>query len=493
VQRALYLIATLILLPMVVGPLMLAFGLERFELRPIAQLMGWTGVLVFGFLWCGALWLSLRTTRALLSGLPLSSLFQPRGALVLIVAWLLVAIWAAQWLLLSAPLNGVLQGSADTAQLRAALNRSEPVAAALAANKTPEQLYALQVMAARVRVDKPPVFAEHPFWSTLQRYSDKYAVDPRLLLYWAYSNSFWGEAEAGRVPFLRAMTPETFRDFVQVHLPAWFIEAGWRRWLIESGFFRRTFGDGLGTKLTYAVQKATYDVSMEPYETELYSDLFVVVRKYESEFPELSQAQTADPLRAAFRRSYLRIRADAVVDPCENAYEPPRRTAEYYAASRDDLIAFARAAFYLFELDFDFATRVQALVARHLEESFRQSLGEATWAQLSAEQRATLLGMLTDIYMPNIGHLGYNVYTAVELQCTPLSFVQAEASGDVDALLHATKLWRPANYEVLWSGAGNRLRLLSEVWSVAAGAPLAGFNPTETLADAEKLLAHELD
>lgn len=478
---------------MVTGPLLLAFGLKTFELRPIAQLIGWTGGLVFGFLWSGAVWLLLRTTRALFSGPPLSSLFKPRSALVLTVAWLLVAIWVAQWLLLSTSLHGLTQGSADSARLRATLGRAEPVAAALTANRTPEQLYALQVMAARVRVNRPHVFAEHPFWSTLQRYSEKYQVDPRLLLYWAYSNSFWGEAEPGRVPFLRAMTPETFRDFVQVHLPSWFIEAGWRRWLIESGFLRRAFGDGLGTKLTYALQKATYDVSMEPYETELYSDLFVVVRKYESEFPELSQTQTGDPLRAAFRSSYLRIRADAVVDPCENASGPPRRTAEYYAASRNDLIAFARAAFYLFELDFDFATRVQALVARHLEESFRQSLGDATWTQVAAEQRATLLGMLTDIYMPNIGHLGYNLYTAVELQCTPLWFVQAEASRDVDALLHSTKLWRPANYEVLWSGAGNRLRLLSEVWSVAAGAPLAGFNPTETLADAEKLLAHEQD
>src|SRR5262245_24020651 len=64
-QRALYLIAALILLPVVVGPLMLAFDLAAFELRPLGALIGWSGGLVFGFLWAGALWLLIRMIRAI--------------------------------------------------------------------------------------------------------------------------------------------------------------------------------------------------------------------------------------------------------------------------------------------------------------------------------------------------------------------------------------------------------------------------------------------
>ena len=50
-------------------------------------------------------------------------------------------------------------------------------------------------------------------------------------------------------------------------------------------------------KLRYAVQKATYDIAIAPFMNSVMSDLFLILREYPEEFPELfSTAGTSDPL-----------------------------------------------------------------------------------------------------------------------------------------------------------------------------------------------------
>src|SRR5262249_15937708 len=147
---------------------------------------------------------------------------------------------------------------------------------------------------------------------------------------------------------------ETFRDFVQVHLPPLFVESPVRAWLIGSGVLPRVFGQGLGDKLTYAVQKATYDVSTEPYESEIFADGFVVLRHYSAEFPEVFGAQVTDPLDVQLRDSFRAIEPDLFTDTCDARHGVPRN-AEYYSRQRRNLIGFARALYYKTILDFAFA------------------------------------------------------------------------------------------------------------------------------------------
>ena len=102
-----------------------------------------------------------------------------------------------------------------------------------------------------------------------------------MLFYLLYLNNFYGEAVSGPLPFAAEMTGKTFRDFVQAHLSWWFVESTFRVQAIESNFFVLIFGERLGTKLKYAVQKATYDISVDPYDTNTLSDIYVILTDVE--------------------------------------------------------------------------------------------------------------------------------------------------------------------------------------------------------------------
>ena len=72
----------------------------------------------------------------------------------------------------------------------------------------------------------------------------------------------------------------------------------------------------------YALHKATLDVSAQPYELNLLSDVLLVLREYPDEFRDVLGYSGADPGRSALRRSYEGIRrrnvAKAVRVPVSN-------------------------------------------------------------------------------------------------------------------------------------------------------------------------------
>jgi hypothetical protein len=333
------------------------------------------------------------------------------------------------------------------------------------------------------------VYAAHPIGATIDRYAARYGVDPSLVFFLNYIDSWYGEASAGPVPFLRAMSPETARDFVQVHLPGWFAENRLRGRLIESPFLESLFGPNFGFKLRYALHKATLDVSISPYALNTFSDIFLVLREYPGQFPEIFAAQRRDTLTQAVFDSFQNLRSTAMIPPYEDPYAVPRYDEHYYRDHRQELKRFSRAVFYLTLLDFDFATRVQTLLSKYETDYYVKKLGAERWSRLPAWQRAAMLVMIRDLYQGNVGRLGYNIYALPELNCTPVSWVAAEAlvegglpSGD------AASVWRPKHYELLWAGAGYRLRVFSDVWRQTHGAALKGIVPEATQYDARRTI-----
>src|SRR5262249_7707565 len=97
----------------------------------------------------------------------------------------------------------------------------------------------LRLMYERTFVNFPEIYKTHPIGATIDKYASRYEVDPALLFFLIYIDSYYGESVSGPIPFLRSMTPETVRDLVQIHLPGWFIEAPPRKYLVSSDIFDR--------------------------------------------------------------------------------------------------------------------------------------------------------------------------------------------------------------------------------------------------------------
>jgi hypothetical protein len=178
------------------------------------------------------------------------------------------------------------------------------------------------------------------------------------------------------------------------------------------------------------------------------------------------------------------------VSPWERPYERAPYEASYYSSNRDALKRFARAAFYLTILNFDFATRVQALLSKYQRDYYKTELTAEYWNAIPEWEQVAMLAMVRDLYAPNAGHVAYNLYALPELNCTPIAFVAAEALKDRAALgADQTTLWRPRDYAFLWAGAGYRLRVLNEVWALVKDAPMPGLGIDTSTEQAQRVVA----
>jgi hypothetical protein len=469
----------------VVAELVALTDLYSFEWAPLLHLLSPAGVAIILVLNCGLLLLAARAFH-LWRG-------QPRrhhiaADLMLLVA-ALAAAWVLEWMFMTAPLTASLEGLARHKSSLSTTGAPEDFArfSLVRSAADPTTREHLAVMYERIRINNPNTYARNPIGATIDRNARRYGIDPALLFFLNYIDSFYGEAAAGPIPFLDGMTGETIRDTVQIHLPGWFVESRLRRWLTTSSFFTKLFGEKLGFKLRYAAQKFTLDVSMQPYALNTFSDVFLVLKEYPREFPEIFSG--SDPLSTALRDSFLRIRDSALLRPYELPYAHAPYPDEYYTRHRDDLKRFARAAFYSTVLNFDFATRVQALLSRYQSDYYRSRIGVERWDRYARWQQVAMLAMIRDMYTVNVGHPGYNRYAVPELNCTPLEFVAAEAIADAAKLEPSQeRLWRPKNYLFLWGGAGFRLRVMNEVWALAYGQPMPRLPIETSWRDAQEVL-----
>jgi hypothetical protein len=468
-----------------------------FEYRYIVKLLGAAGVAVGAFIVLEAGYLFGRAARALVK----SRYLLPRTLVgrIVMVLWAALLVWVLDWMLLTQNPMSVRVVPAPTAEQRESLLAT--AAAQLPADALPDSLRGdakrraqFAVMLERVAVNRPGDYSAKAFMEAAQKYGAKYGVDPILQYYWAYLCSFYGEAPAGRVPFLRAMTSETIRDFVQVHLPTFLVEARWRRKLIEGPSLDGAsfLGHG-GHDWKYAIQKATYDVSVEPFDTNVYTDVFLVLREFPSEFPEIfGNAAGEQAIDRQLAQSFEALKPKFMTKPYDGYYNEPAWTSDDYDTLRAPLKTFARATFYKLALDIDFATRVQTLIAKYYMDQYRAVLGEEAWKSLGNAKQVAMVAMLRDVYTPNIGHVSANVYNLPEFNLAPFYFVADAAKQDQAALLASAGIWKPKDEEKLWAAANTKLRALSEVWRTYYGEPLPGVVPTETLQDAENVVVRSL-
>jgi hypothetical protein len=464
--------------------LFVLFDLFAFEFPALLQLGGYGGLALLIAFNIGALALIVRATCFLRDRPPPLR----RTSTVVLAATALLALWVLQYLFMEQPLTArtalLLRGS-GTAVAAAAEGPDFAGFSLRARMSDPDSVRKLAAMYERIRLNNPAAFDRHPLGATIDKYSQRYEIDAVFLFFRSYLNSFYGEAVAGPVPFAHAMTSETIRDVVQIHLPAWFVESDTRRRLIASNALESTFGTTIGFKLRYALHKSTLDVSTQPYDLNTFSDVFLVLRNYPDEFADIFEDRAPDPLRRELRDSFRRLQAGALLAPYEQPYLRGPYDDSYYAANRQDLKRFARAAYYQTVFDFDFATRVQALLSRFQRDYFRARLGAQRWASLPDWQQIVMLAMVRDLYTPNVGRLAYNLYAIPELNCTPVDFVATQALGDQGLPPTAqSRLWLPAHPEYLWAGAGYQLRVLSEVWTLAKGESIPNLVATDTVQDA---------
>lgn len=461
-----------------------AIDLFAFEWPVLAELMGFKGALLIVFVnFCLGLAavVCLRVLRHRAS--------RHRAATVIsAVPTVLGMLWVLQWLFLQMPFTARL-ASAFTAgeiQLPAAAQRdfdSFSLARGVADPKAREQLL---TMYARVYINNPDIFARHPIGATIDRYATRYDIDPAYIFFRNYLNSWYGEAPAGPLPFFRQMTAETLRDIVQTHLPAWFVESDLRRRIISMPL-QSWLGENLGFKVRYALHKSTLDVSSQPYDLNTFSDILLVLIRYPEEFDDLLKVE-GDSLRTALRDSFKSLRSSALVPPFDDAYHTPPYDDAYYDGLRVELKRFARAAYYLCVLDFDFATRAQALLTRFQREYYVAALGRERWQQIQPWQQTLMYAMVRDLYRGNVGRLGYNLYAIPELNVAPLKFVATAARDEPGLGGEQAKLWRPQNYDLLWAGAGYQLHVFHEVLWVTRAQTIPGIGRTDTIEAARTIV-----
>jgi len=469
--------------------ILVLLDVRAFEYAALLRVVGAWGLTFFAFLFLGVIALSALLLRAAFSQRTLIGQLSTPLAIALAL-WVCAFLWLTQWVFMEQPLtvrlaNAFLDAKDRTATVVQARERARADLDALKLDAAADRA-ALAVMIERSKLNRPEIFAAHPLGATIDKYATRYQVEPALLLGWLYLDSFYGEAPAGRMPVLRAGTAETFRDLIQLHVPTWFVESPLRTGLIESDGLERVFGSGFGNKLRYALQKATYDVSLEPFEADAFCDVFLMLQEYPEEFPELFGPDARpDPLVEAFRA----LQSHALPRPYEDPYVQAARDPAYYDAHREQFVSFARAAAYRLWLDFDFATRVQALVARFNSQWFERTLGPELWSQVPRLQKVALVTMLADVYAPNIGRLSYNLYNLPEFNLAPFAFVASQAAAD-PAGITASAIWRPKDAWKLWGGTALKLSTILEVWDAMSGAaPVRDPKATATLDDAIAVLA----
>lgn len=467
------------------------FDLRAFEYEPLLALLGWEGVAFI-------LFLSLGLTVALYTCLKVLTQGKSRGdalgrpVKLFLVVWTVAALWLIEWTFMERPLTVRVAESlvSDAAKHRATTNallrhESSGGLVALLGQNIHADRNRTALMLERIRINAPPVFDNYSLGGTIAKYAEQYRVSPIILTHWAYMTSFSGEAVSGPLPFFRQMTGETLRDLIQAHLPAWFVESSIRQWLVESRFLERVAGQSIGSKLRYAFHKSSYDISLEPFSANTFSDVYAVLHRYQEEFPELTQeAVVEDPLARAFDA----LKGSPAFSPLDAPYAERKSSAAQYEDYREQLISFARAVFYRLCLDFDFATKVQALVVRHYQEFYENYLGVG-WASLDEQRQTALIAMSRDVYVPNIGHLSANVYILPELNLGGLHYVAEEAASAGASELGTGRLWLPREPQRLWAGSGRVLRVLSETWDIMTGVPLPGVRPEDTVSDAVSVIA----
>jgi hypothetical protein len=458
----------------------MAADLRLFELEPLIKLAGISG-LTTALAWAsGALILTYVLFRS-----SCEQNYKPTKTTNLLLAtWLILNLWIGDWLFIEAPITFITKINPihSMPKIDQIKFRDDFYNFSLTRySHTNISRNQLQNMYERIIINNPDTYSKHPLGITIDKYAKKYSIEPISLFFFAYVNSFWGEATSGPMPFTHAMTSESFRDLAQAHLPSWFIESEVRQWLISSNFFDQVAGKDLGFKLKYALHKATLDISTQPYDLNLFSDVLLVLKEYPDEFPELTEKKPS-PLIAEFQNSYYRIMNSALIPPYENPYRLPTLGKEYYKHHRKELKNFARSAFYLTITDFDFATRLMALNIKYQIDYYVKTLGAERWNTLQKHEQISLLGMTRDLYINNVGHLSYNLYSLPELNCTPVEFVASSFLQEVPIFDPTqNKTWRPKKYQTLWGGAATKLRILSELWITATGHSLPGIEPEDTL------------
>lgn len=445
-----------------------------FEYRALAALLGWKGLFV-----AGLVFVALAVVWSWSFSASLGRDYHWRTpALVLVAMGAVAAVWLIDWMFLERPVSLRFVGPEKTSGevvLPAHVTQDFEGFSIVRAITSPQGRQVAKAMYARIWLTNKEIHVANPIGSTIDKYAARYDVEPVVLFHIAYLHSFWGEATSGPVPFLRAMTSEGIRDVVQIHLPGWFVESGLRRKLISGDLLQRLAGPNVGFKLRYALHKATLDVSAQPYELNLLSDVLLVLREYPDEFRDVLGYSGADPVRSALRRSYEAIGAATLQKPYEFPYRITPFDASYYSANRKDVKKFVRAAYYASVADFDLATRMAALLVVYQRDYYRKALGEEVWAGLPDYQRAAMLGMTRDILTTGVGHLAYNVYALPEMNCTPVEFVARSAVEDPGfAEVAKEVVWRPTDFALLWGGTTTKLEVMSEVWQTFKGQAMPG-------------------
>jgi hypothetical protein len=461
--------------------------LYSFEYRPLFALIGWRGLAMAGLVIVGAFISGLWGLRAFRRQ-PFRWSVSP---VLLLVASGLAAFLLLDWMFLERPLSLRLAGpDRDEGQIALPDMVRRDFESFSIVRDLPEagDRRALEVMYARVwqaNSNTQPVLR---IGSTIDNYADQYGIDPKLLFYIAYVHSFWGEATSGPVPFLRAMTSETIRDVIQIHTPGWFVNSRLRRHLISTDFLERMAGAGFGHKLRYAFHKATFDVSAQPFELNLLSDVVLVLREYPEEFADVTHYAGSDATRAALRDAYAAMGPVALREPYERPYSlitGPDVQAD--PSVLEPHKRFVRAAYYATVTDFDLATRIAASLVRYQRDHYRASVGDAVWDALPAHQQAAMLGMTRDVLTTSIGRMAYSSYALPEMNCMPVDFVAIRAAEDPEfGTISQTRVWRPRDYELLWGGASTKLGVMSEVWLATTGHQLPGIRAKETVPDSRR-------
>lgn len=464
--------------------------IRSWEWAWLYPITGVRGIVFAGFLLGGLIAFTWRCVMR--AAVPHSYAGRSHAFRIVMVVWIIGVAWLAEWCYFDDPPTVAIRdhfiGPADEEPIVAdAIRRfrADGSLGALKAVLPNVDERSLAIVLARITVTRPSVFKNVSVGKVITETARKYGVSPVLLLDWSYLASIYGKSPSGPVPFCAEMNVQLFRHLVQVHLPSWLIESHFRVAMADGPWLTRVAGERLGTKLRYGAQKASYDIAISPYMNSVMSDTLLVLQEYPQEFPELFGPGAArDPLA----ESFLALRGQALLKPYDKPYLHKPRDAAYYDQHRNELISFARAAVYRLDGDFSFATKTQALVARYYMDQYAERMGSARWSALSERQQTALLAMLRDVYTPNIGHLSYNLYMSPELNATPIGFLAPEAAENYDSVARTDKTWVPNHPERLWGATALMLHVLSEVWGIATGTPLAGVHPAATIDDSLKVL-----
>lgn len=418
-------------------------------------------------------------------------LLKSRWTIALHVVAGLVFAWIAQWLFLEQPLTQRLVAARldreQISEVHSRLIATDPhhTEKLVEPGVPPSEAARLRLMAARIAVNRPDFYRHTNIGDAISDAARRYAVEPILLFYWLFQNSFYGEATSGRLPFASQMTSETFRDFVQAHLPTWLIASSFRRELILGSALEKLAGHHLGWKLRYAVHKATLDLSMDPYNANIFSDVFYVMERYPANFLPDLEGNDASALDRALATSFRSLNEELGLDACDPDSAEPADFSQFSEAFK----TFTRATFYKLYFDFDFATKVQALLLKVIDDEFQASPAHTRWNALTRSERASIVAMSRDVFVPNVGHPSLVPFTLPEINCAPRDYLREQVASADPRELNSPVFWRPDNPEYLWAGAGYIVRLLNEVWQAAAGESLRDLGTTDAANESLAVIA----